>query len=315
MVSIKYLFTIFHRFGMISLHHYKSERLNKLHERYVKLCNCLVGCFLLSQTYSIITRATQYTPELIWTCILNFTLWFLWYVALFTQANYKQILYFFDLVDLFSKADKQVIQKSYREAKQIYIGMFVTISFVYVAILIQSVTPIPHNELDIRRNIYKTKHPERHLPYDIRIPFIDESESWAYRILFVYQLYILTYFSVCTPSVMSFLPVVMIHLRGQYEILCKYINLIGQEHRDACGNAIYYTNIEEDQYEILKKEAPFPKRLIITREQLIQMEMKKIRRQKKYEAHYLRQIIRFHQRLLFCQLEVNITYETFLILK
>ncbi|KAL1456116.1 hypothetical protein WDU94_000868 [Cyamophila willieti] len=116
---------------------------------------------------------------------------------------------------------------------------------------VQSIIPLPQSEMDIRRHVYRTKHSERRLPFDVRFPFIDETESWAYEILFVYHLYILTYFSVCAASILNIMPVPMIHLRGQYEILCKYINLIGEEHRDAAGNAIYYKNIKENHYDLL----------------------------------------------------------------
>ncbi|KAL1454346.1 hypothetical protein WDU94_010615 [Cyamophila willieti] len=202
---------------------------------------------------------------------------------------------------MFSKAHTQVTEKCYREAKQMYVSIFAVVSLVNVGILSQSIIPMPQSELDIRRDVYRTKHVERRLPCDVRIPFIDESVSWAYEIVFVYQLYMLTYFTVSAATGLSLMPVTMLHLRGQYEILCKYITLIGEEHKDAAGNAIYYNNIEENHYNFLKKDAPFPKELVITRAQLIQMAKEKIRRKERYEAEYMRQIVRFHQRLLFVQ--------------
>ncbi|KAL1454075.1 hypothetical protein WDU94_010362 [Cyamophila willieti] len=53
--------------------------------------------------------------------------------------------------------------------------------------VLESIIPISKSELDIRRNIYRTKHPERRLPYNMRVPFIDETESWAYEIIYLYQ--------------------------------------------------------------------------------------------------------------------------------
>uniref|UniRef100_A0A8D8QBD2 Uncharacterized protein n=1 Tax=Cacopsylla melanoneura TaxID=428564 RepID=A0A8D8QBD2_9HEMI len=96
---------------------------------------------------------------------------------------------------------------------------------------------------------------------------------------------------------MSLMPIVMIHVRGQYKMLCNYISMIGQEHRDYHGHRIFYTNIEKNEYTI-KKESKLIPGLKPSQWQLLKPKM---RLQKLYEANYLRQIIRSHQKLLAFQ--------------
>lgn len=53
---------------------------------------------------------------------------------------------------------------------------------------------------------------------------------------------------VCSSIVVSVIPVMIIHLRGQYEILAKYVSLIGHQHRDMLGFTIFYSDIERNEY-------------------------------------------------------------------
>ncbi|KAL1461521.1 hypothetical protein WDU94_013408 [Cyamophila willieti] len=46
-------------------------------------------------------------------------------------------------------------------------------------------------EVKIRTDVYRTAHPERRLPYSFRIPFIDETKSWSYEILYGIELFIM----------------------------------------------------------------------------------------------------------------------------
>ncbi|KAL1453140.1 hypothetical protein WDU94_007310 [Cyamophila willieti] len=84
--------------------------------------------------------------------------------------------------------------------------------------VLESIIPISKSELDIRRNVYRTKHPEHRLPYNLRIPFIDETESWAYEIVYVYQLYIIIYFT----EVISPFMFALVISNIEYIVLCLY---------------------------------------------------------------------------------------------
>ncbi|KAL1453770.1 hypothetical protein WDU94_010083, partial [Cyamophila willieti] len=72
-------------------------------------------------------------------------------------------------------------------------------------IILEAIVPISNTELDIRRTVYRTAHPERRLPFNIRIPFLDESVSWVYQLLFACQLYVLMiYYSAISPLILGF---------------------------------------------------------------------------------------------------------------
>uniref|UniRef100_A0A8D9EZP2 Uncharacterized protein n=1 Tax=Cacopsylla melanoneura TaxID=428564 RepID=A0A8D9EZP2_9HEMI len=209
----------------------------------------------------------------------------------------------------FSRADKKVIRKCDRQAKQMWLTIWAVIVFATLGLVLEPVPPLPQNELDIRATIYGTEHPERRLPLTIKIPFADESESWTYGILYVFEFYILmVYYTIGASTAMSLLPVTLIHVRGQYEILSQYVALIGREHRNSLGQRIFYLNIEKNKFVVIEKEKEdslgflTPNQLKRRREK---MRVEELRRQKVYEAFYLRQIMRFHQTLLTFQDEVN----------
>uniref|UniRef100_A0A8D8VPY7 Uncharacterized protein n=1 Tax=Cacopsylla melanoneura TaxID=428564 RepID=A0A8D8VPY7_9HEMI len=118
----------------------------------------------------------------------------------------------------------------------------------------------------------------------------------------------MVFYAVFASIAMSILPVTLIHARGQYEILSQYVALIGREHRNSLGQRIFYLNIEKNKFVVIEKvkedSSGFltPNQLKRLREE---MRAEELRRQKVYEAFYLRQIMRFHQTLLTFQDEVN----------
>ncbi|KAL1451956.1 hypothetical protein WDU94_006281 [Cyamophila willieti] len=81
-----------------------------------------------------------------------------------------------------------------------------------------TIIPLSSDEVDIRRYVYRTKHPERRHPSTIRVPFIDESESWYYEIIYFFELYCLTYFTVLITNMI----VVYIFANNVFIALCLY---------------------------------------------------------------------------------------------
>uniref|UniRef100_A0A8D9E892 Odorant receptor n=1 Tax=Cacopsylla melanoneura TaxID=428564 RepID=A0A8D9E892_9HEMI len=49
-------------------------------------------------------------------------------------------------------------------------------------------------------------------------------------------------------AVVSFIPIIAIHVEGQFQILCKHLELMGHPHRNPEGKQIFYTDFETDQY-------------------------------------------------------------------
>uniref|UniRef100_A0A8D8QD69 Uncharacterized protein n=1 Tax=Cacopsylla melanoneura TaxID=428564 RepID=A0A8D8QD69_9HEMI len=105
----------------------------------------------------------------------------------------------------------------------------------------------------------------------------------------------MVFYAVFASIAMSILPVTLIHARGQYEILSQFVRLIGREHRNSLGQRIFYLNIEKNKFVVIEKvkedSSGFltPNQLKRLREE---MRAEELRRQKVYEAFYLRQIMR-----------------------
>uniref|UniRef100_A0A8D9DYM4 Odorant receptor n=1 Tax=Cacopsylla melanoneura TaxID=428564 RepID=A0A8D9DYM4_9HEMI len=298
--SLTHVFKICELCGIVNFYQFKSESRNRLQSLYVAFIDYLTAFYVACQSFNVYTRAIRYHPEFVQTFCEHVTSCFCLFVVFYLQKVPRRIYSVCKFMDTFSQADRLVFQKCNRQAKH---TLFTYVTLAFTAILgsfFESLAPITNNELAIRRNVYRTKYPERRLIFNTRIPFIDESESWAHEIIYVIQLYFLTYFIACASTTTSLIPVLAIHTRGQYEILCKYICLIGQDHRDHFGCRIFYSNIEKNEYiiegELPKIPGPKPSQWRLWKA--------KLRRQKIYEANYLRQVIRFHHKLLAFQDEV-----------
>ncbi|KAL1459305.1 hypothetical protein WDU94_011301 [Cyamophila willieti] len=301
MHSIKYFLMVFEKFGVVNFHRFQSETMNRFQTVYVAFTKILTLCFAVSHSYNVITCATRYYPEFIQVTIENCLIWYFLNIVFYIQQNHHEMYSLYEHMDTFSKADRQVIRQCDRQAKHTCLSVFSIICIGILGVILEPLTAISQSELDIRRNVYRTKHPERRLPANIKIPLMDESESWAYEVLFLHQFYIIMIYGACTTLFISIIPVVMIHVKGQYEILCKYIKLIGQEHRNSLGNTIFYHNIEAHAYTIEKKSRTRThNKLELAKERLRRRIIFKI-----YEADYLRQVIRFHHKLMAFQDKVN----------
>lgn len=95
--------------------------------------------------------------------------------------------------------------------------------------------------------------------------------------------------------VVCIFPLMMIQIRSKYEILFPFIEKIGRTHTDECGEEIAYTNIETDEFYYVKEKEQgkvYDKRTL-----------GKI--QDEYSRRYVKQIIQFHQKLLFIDEKVT----------
>ncbi|KAL1456347.1 hypothetical protein WDU94_001084 [Cyamophila willieti] len=299
MVTVSYICTLFERFGMINFHQYGSKWRHNVQKVYT------YGLFWLfvvrgsCQCYNVVTRATRYLPELIQVLLEMTILAFIIYIAYFFQKGHEQLTFLSHFMDnVFSKADRSIIQKCHRYSNMACLAFFAAVSLAVVGSFLETFIPLSKSELDIRRKVYRTKYPERRLPYNMRIPFVDESESWAYETIYVIDMIVMFYFIWWVSLSVSLVPVMIIHVKGQYEILCKYICIVGKPHADSYGNNIFYSNIVRNECYIKLYTAPRGKKKLISRTE-------RLLRRKKYEQNYLRQIIEFHKHLVTFQKKVS----------
>ncbi|KAL1449944.1 hypothetical protein WDU94_002412 [Cyamophila willieti] len=300
MVSMKQVCKFMEMTGLINMHRHKSRRRDYLQNIYIFVQMGLFLLFLLCHMLNVLTRAVRYFPEFLQTLLENMVFLYLIIYTAHYQLRYRGLNYFIDQIDnTFSKADTKIIQKYHRLSDFICAGLITVVCNAVVCLFVETIIPISPDEVEIRRFVYRTEHPERKLPVNIRIPFLDETKSWTYEMIYAMLTYVLTMYGVWVGLLTSMVPITVIHLQGQYEILCKYILMIGQEHRDYAGNRIFYTNIESNEFvwEPVKRR---PR----------QIKMKRILREKTdcYKQNFMRQILRFHQRLITFQAEVSTLY-------
>lgn len=50
----------------------------------------------------------------------------------------------------------------------------------------EAIIPLSADEPDIHRMVYQTKHPQQRHPVNYRLPFIDETESLAFKTILVF---------------------------------------------------------------------------------------------------------------------------------
>ncbi|KAL1453978.1 hypothetical protein WDU94_010278 [Cyamophila willieti] len=309
-----------------------SPRKRTLHNLYVMLQYTLMIISLAAHLFSTITRSVRHASECVQSIFDNSYIILGMYLINYYRTRYEDfalnVLSFMETS--FSKADSKIIAQVDRRCKDLVLKMVGTFSAFLCGTYLKSVLPLSAKDLEIRTLVYDTKRPQRRHPYNVRYPFIDESESWAYEIVLVHQTYVCL-LTVCMFSLLfSLLPSMMLNVRGQYEMLAKYIRKIGTRHQDDVGHEIKYVNIETNEYSIVKrqvKQSNCLKQDLARRNYVgndvpnIELEAKEfcivkteydentrrinqlekkaaMKRQQDYEQNYLKQIVQFHQKLL-----------------
>ncbi|KAL1453679.1 hypothetical protein WDU94_009999 [Cyamophila willieti] len=301
MVSPGYLFKTLETFGLLNLHRYKSQRRARYQTLFTFVTTHLLLFYVICQCFNVFTRAIRYFPEFVQELLDNTLMGVLLFMMYRFQSIHREMEALCDCVDKsFSTADVQVIRQCHLQTNVIVVGILIVVFLGFSGDVLELVVPLSDSERNIRLNIYGESYLKRHLPYIIRVPWINENNSPAYEILFGLEMHIFVLGTVLASLSISFIPIITIHIQSQYKILCKYIRMIGQEHKDELGYRIFYTEIERNQYTI-KLYSPDTRGTNLTR---ITTELEEARKQKMYEQNYLRQIAKFHQKLLAFQDQV-----------
>lgn len=191
----------------------------------------------------------------------------------------------------FSKVDIEIKKRCELKSKMLFVSIFCLIHGALVGALLQAMIPLSDEELAIRRRSYPTKqHPERRHPAGYGFPFIDESESWAFEIIFFLWVHNASMLACITTSNFCVIPIAFIHIKGQYEILVKFIENLGkQQFTNEAGREIFYTNIVTNEFCFVpvndKQGRKFDKKTLELRQKYI-------------EQQYFKQIVQFHQKML-----------------
>lgn len=299
MVSLNHICVLFQYVGAINFHRFSSVWKNKLQSVYVFLNAAVMSAFVLSHLLSTFTRAIRYRPEFIQALVEDCLNILLMFGIFYFQLTYRKLNNLTDFTEVsFSKAYPNIYNKCMSESHAVLKHFCIFVLVALSGSILETMLSISETELEIRRYVYRTKHPERRLPYNVRVPFLDETETCWYEILYATSVYITFVYWTWSTLVFCLIPIIVIHVRGQYDILCKYVTMIGSEHKDSEGYRIYYTSIEDNQYLLQKDMKDGTRKKGIGRDNMNAI----------YERVFLRQIVMFHKKLMSFRSEVSTRY-------
>uniref|UniRef100_A0A8D8T4X9 Odorant receptor n=1 Tax=Cacopsylla melanoneura TaxID=428564 RepID=A0A8D8T4X9_9HEMI len=299
MVSLRFLSRSLERIGLVNLSEERivNPRRKTLHDMFVIMQYAMISLCFGSHLLSTLTRSVRLSAEFAQAVLEDLITIISLYLVNFIRINYDQILSLLTIVEnSFSKADKKILRRCEHQCKILFFAVVLGMTSTIFGIFLESILPVSAKVLEMRRFVYQTEHPERRHPFNVRYPFIDESKSWAFEIVFIQQVYVLVLMQCYLILTIPILPFTLFNVRSQYEMLANYIVKIGDTHRDEFGNEIVYTNIETNEYCVVKTTKKSKK--IKDKARKIYFEKMAMRRKQEYEQNYLKQIVKFHQKLL-----------------
>lgn len=286
--SIKFILNCLKIIGFINLNDFKHTWQNQLMKVYCFLFHCFYMTMLSAHLIGIITRSFQYLPEFYDRLLDNVTMSWIYIECWTFRVNMKSFENLMDyMTNNFSAADESLSLESHKSAIFFFRFLVVFGLLALVTVVVETQSSLSSAETVRLGEIYKRSRPERRLPTIYWIPFVDDSESPAYEILFVTIVYIvfniLMMGLVCT----SVIPMIVKYQIGQYDILCKYLEMLGHTHLSPEGDRIYYTNIETNSY--------------VRSDVAVQLEEQVV----DYDRYFCRQLILFHHKLIDFQTRVS----------
>ncbi|KAI5724501.1 hypothetical protein M8J77_003448 [Diaphorina citri] len=277
-----FLTAILESFGAVNPNTKDKPWKNKLQAVYCFVQQLLVFGLLLTHFYYTVTRSINYTPEFIQRIFQDIACTTTDLQIYLLSRNFKRFeKLIHTLENSVVKPDKTVLLRFERKVKIVILSLVIMVVMTEMFFL-------------------------------VNIPFIDETEY--YEVCFFIQLYLIIVYSTLFIVAVSYIPIMIIYLIGQYKILCKYIVKLGSQHHDLVGKEIFYTDIETNGFtyshpsKIDESKArdmdiwlPFGAKISNTKHSP--------RLRKIYQKEYLKQIIKFHQKLLIFQKEMTDLFE------
>uniref|UniRef100_A0A8D8QP63 Odorant receptor n=1 Tax=Cacopsylla melanoneura TaxID=428564 RepID=A0A8D8QP63_9HEMI len=292
-ILLRPLFIFAEKIGILIMHEQDGGRRN-IQSVYVfaiySSLTILIGCHL----YNTITRSVRYLPELLQAIVEDLYIGVLTYMSNYFRIHYGQLDSLMIILERMNRySDAKVSQTCQKQSKLVLILLAIPVSIIGTNTALEALLPLSPDNLNIQRTVYNTTHPERRLPLHVRIPFVDETESWTYEILFLIQTYLLFLLFSMYNTVFSILPIILFYIQGQYKILSNYIEKVGQDHRDSHGDSIEYTNIETNHFHRVEKGKS--KNVKLDFRNVVKMSVES---KKQYEKTYIKQIVQYQQKLI-----------------
>ncbi|KAL1449450.1 hypothetical protein WDU94_001954 [Cyamophila willieti] len=314
------IFIILHRLGLISLPDYYEVRWkNTLHRQLYSRCVYIITMLVCIPVtmHSVLVYAIHDIPEFLQRGFEALSLVTFLGVPFITTSWIEEVVNLCTTLETMVAHSKSALRKrTYRQIRLFHAMLLFTVSCLFVGIVFQPCIPLSDTDLYRMKNVYHLKPPYRKLPLMMRIPFADAYHWPVYVATYCLQTYCIVlgmasfYYLGCWGTVF------IVPLIGQYEALCQSVRLMGSQHRNPQGERIFCTNITTG---IFLTEAELFKisRLHVNTEDAHGLDadnedatgtdqakltcLKHFRRHcdKEYDRHFIRQIIRRHQYLIY----------------
>lgn len=171
------------------------------------------------------------------------------------KMRWKQILEVFDHQEKLFKVSNTKVANEYIAREQLELKVLFAI-FLLNLVSFLTVPLVAGFDKSVQDNVNEHKYPHRFLP--LIVPTLmprsfDPSELHNFIIIYVVELLaaccvIVSYYSLNTLGILVVTP-----LEGQYKMLAKFVQLIGANHCDAEGSAIFYTDVANGEYEYISE--------------------------------------------------------------
>lgn len=311
--SIRYFLDILRVFGLILKPNQKESFLRRAFF-YFQIMLIFVG-FLL-HLCNTIGRAHRNIQEF-FSLLLEDCIWLILFMGLhmFNQ-HYEDIVTLSNFMETsFSHANRDIIRRCQKQATWIFYSFAIAIFGAQILSVIEKVISISEAEIAMRKYVYGTHYPSRRPFLPWWLPSVDETQDGLFQVQNVIALYLIVILTMIACLYFSFIPTILTHLSGQYDILSGYIQMIGHEHTDPAGIPIYYTDIETNQYiydiPMCSPTSEGPSGMGCENISQIPRQIQYAnwnQNQTLYEKAYLRQVIKFHQKLCSFQSKVILIF-------
>nr|QPZ88936.1 odorant receptor 23 [Diaphorina citri] len=270
-----------------------------------------ISFFVACHAWSTFTRATRYLPEFFQAFFEDLvTSFIVFFQIVYINYHSRQMMELASLMETeFCTSNNKVVRKYEARSKNMMVLICLTVTLALAGTYCQTIFPLSSDEIEIRTNVYRTKHPDRIPLSNIKIPFIDETESWYYEVIMVYQFYLAFYYTFGFTVVVTLIPNIIFFMKGQYTILCQHLERLGTQLRDSNGQRFVYRCLETDDIEYLPSVKKCQGICQPNMGQICLNCLKENRRiERKCEQLYFRQILLLHQKLMKLQQKVQILF-------
>ncbi|KAL1451756.1 hypothetical protein WDU94_006104 [Cyamophila willieti] len=217
-----------------------SVRLNKLHQIYSWSVHFMLvetsGLLIVSLLFRSIHDTKDFMEKLIEVLFaMTFTA-----EILLIKIHIQKVL---DLInymeDHFLPVPPEIKKDCWKEEMITVVVVASSLMSVLIARIHETFLPWPQHDLDLIRELYGKKNPERLLPSNLWVPWIDTSEPIIYNIFYAYTTLMLILYLIAMAYCVLQITLFLTPLEGQFKVLAKCLAQLGRIPRDPLGMYVW----------------------------------------------------------------------------